>query len=126
MPLTLADQTKPLDHPYCHLQIVSRTALLLTVATLAARRLLTNAGYDATTVEFWWNRFGASRGLWEVTATPPDPFEFWADIELGVTNSQAWRATAAAPSLRSWRIANPEAAHDFGGLELAGIWGLIP
>lgn len=126
MPLRLADQAKPLDHPDCHLQIISRTALLLSIATLAARRLLVNAGYSATTVEFWWNRYGATRGLWEVTPTAPDPFELWADIELSLTNSQAWRATAVAPSLRSWRAANPQAAHDFGGMELAGIWGLIP
>ncbi|HEX9466462.1 MAG TPA: hypothetical protein VGB82_28025 [Alphaproteobacteria bacterium] len=124
----LAEQPGSVDDPRCHLQIISRAALLLYVATGAARRLLTEATYDRNTIQFWWRQHGQRRGLWDDAQSPADPLELWADIEPSLDAAHAWRNSpgAATASIRTWRRTHAAVLDDFGGIELAGIWGLIP
>src|ERR1041385_7702516 len=54
VPIDEAHRQSEIDSPRCHLQVISRGALLLFVATAAARRLLVNASYNTNTLAFWW------------------------------------------------------------------------
>jgi len=128
MPLRLAEEHASVEDPTCHLRIISRAALLLFVASAAARRLLVNAAYSPGDIFFWWGRHGEDRALWDIGSAPADPQDLWADIAQAISDSSAWRVSnlGAAASLRAWRRDRPTAVVDFGGLELVGIWALLP
>ncbi|MBL8078896.1 MAG: hypothetical protein JNM55_13105 [Anaerolineales bacterium] len=127
-PIRLAEHWAPVDDPTCHLRIISRAALLLFVASSAARRLLSNAGYTSNDVRFWWARHGDDRGLWNTGSIPNDPQDLWADIAQAISDSAQWRGgnSMTTASLRDWRTNQSSALADFGGFELAGIWALMP
>jgi len=127
-PFELAERARDVDDPHCHLSIISRAALLLFLSTSAARRLLVNAAYERETVAFWWKRHGSARVLWDIDHEPVDPLDLWADIEASLKEAQLWRSGSGpgGGTLRAWRRAQPGVLDDFGSLELAGIWGLLP
>lgn len=128
LPLELANKESAIEDSRCHLQILSRAALLLFVATSAARRLLTNGEYTAEALAFWWNRFGEDRGLWSIGSAPEDPLECWADILRSLEDSDSWclENPVGTSSLRHWRRRSGTALDDLGAFELVGIWGLMP
>jgi hypothetical protein len=127
-PFTLAEKASTIDQKDCHLQIISRAALLLSLATGASRRLFAQAGYDADTLAYWWKRHGIARGMWGPNSVPDDPLDTWQDILEVLNNSTDWRTANAAnsPSLDEFRATQSKAICSLGGLELAAIWGLIP
>jgi hypothetical protein len=57
-PIALADNSTGIEEPNCHLRIISRAALLLFVASGAARVQLQRAGFTSETISFWW------RAIW--------------------------------------------------------------
>jgi hypothetical protein len=126
-PFVFAEQQGKIDGPHCHLNVISRAALLLFLATYVARRLLFNASYAHDTIAFWWEQHGVARGLWE-DIRQTDLFDLWSDIQSSLTAARAWRLSPEANhvSLRYWRRAQQSVLEDFGSLELVGIWGLIP
>jgi len=128
IPLQEANKQSPVDDPRCHIQILSRAALLLFVATSSVRRLLTNAAYTQTDLSFWWRSVGLERGLWDTGSSPADPLDLWADILVALTDSSEWRANnpSGSVSLRDWRRADMPERDYLGAFELVGIWGLLP
>jgi len=128
LPLSLAEQQSAVEDPMCHLQVISRAALLLFVATASARSLLTQAEFTSETLAFWWKRHGEERAIWGLGQSPEDLFSVWADIDNQRQASANWRSAKgqSAISLRDWRRDNPGITDDFGSVELIGIWGLIP
>jgi hypothetical protein len=127
IPIRMAVGSHVVEDPQCHLSVIARATLLLFLATSIARRLLINGGYVGTDIAFWWERYGRDRGLWESTGTPTDPLDLWADVLLSITESETWRAAnSGASSIRSWRRAQSAALDTLGGVELIGVWGLLP
>ncbi len=128
IPLRLAEEWVPVEDPTCHLRIISRAALLLFIASAAARRLLSNAAYTSDDIRFWWSRHGEDRALWNIGSVPNDPQDLWADIAQAINDSAAWRGNHSSngTSLREWRQSQSGALLDFGGFELVGIWALMP
>jgi hypothetical protein len=128
IPLQEANKQSPIDDPRCHIQILSRAALLLFVATSSVRRLLANAAYTQTDLSFWWRSVGLERGLWDSGGSPADPLDLWADILVALTDSSEWRANnpSGSVSLRDWRRADMPERDYLGAFELVGIWGLLP
>jgi len=128
LPLKFAHQTSRIEDPNCHLQIISRAALLLFLATSASRVHLTKASYSPQTIAFWWSQHGERRGLWDAGDCPTNPLDLWADIEGALDDARTWMkdAGAGSTSMRSWRRDQSLVLNDLGGLELAGVWGLIP
>lgn len=128
LPLREANKQSQIDNPRCHMQILSRAALLLFVATGAVRGLLANATYTPSNLSFWWRSIGEDRGLWSAGGSPPDPLDLWADILVAVTDSSEWRARnpSGSVSLRDWRRAEMPERDYLGAFELVGIWGLLP
>lgn len=117
-----------LEDSRCHLQIIARATLLLYFATSAARRLLRNGGFSAELLSFWWRGHGLARGLWDETNNPDNPLDLWADVEARIADSAAWRQSRAGSptSFKLLRESQGAVLNEFGALELAGIWVLLP
>jgi len=127
-PLRLAERRVSVEDPTCHQRIISRAALLLFIASAAARRLFSNAAYSSDDVRFWWGRHGEDRGLWNIDSVPDNPQDLWADIAEAIRDSAAWRTSNSSnsASLHEWRQSQTGALVNFGGFELVGIWALMP
>lgn len=128
LPLKFAQKVCRIEDPHCHLGIISRAALLLFLASSSARSHLKKASYTAKTISFWWSRQGERRGFWDLGALPNDPLDLWADIEIALDEARAWmvKVGTSSTSMRNWRRDQSLVINDLGGLELAGVWGLIP
>lgn len=108
--------------------VMSRAVLLLRVATGSAHALLNRAGFDATTLSFWWQKLGEARGLWKPGAPPASLSDLWADIEDGLQEIEEISADNPA----TFDTINGVAFGIFGRLnvlashERVGLWGLCP
>lgn len=125
-PLNLAEGESEIEEPGCQLEVISRAALLLYVATGSTRALLRTGLYSNDILSFWWHRHGLSHGLWQ-GAPPGDPFDIWADVALTLDDATSWRGGATANvSLHECRRGVPICIDQFGAFDLVAIWGLLP
>jgi hypothetical protein len=116
-----------INSPKCHLQVIARASILLAVATAAIRHELVTAGYTAAHLQFWWERIGRSRGLWDTAASPPVLTDAWADVRDRIDETAQWRsANPGAPSMNRWRRAQTAAVELLGAFELVAMWALMP
>lgn len=123
-PLFYAEETAPIEDSTCHLRMISRAALLLFVASGAARQLLTKAGYSVDTIAFWWKQHGEERGLWSPNKFPDDPLDAWADVAESI-EKLILQGSQGSTSLHELM----QSQHGFsklGAFELVGIWSLLP
>jgi len=131
LPLQEAAKKDPIDHERHHLQVISRAALLLRVATGSARLLLMNAGIKTNSLTFWSAPFGKNRALWEQNPTETgNTNDIWTDIEEPLDGIAEWlqhSCSQQAMSLRSWRMDGSQmpAIVELGGCELIGMWGML-
>jgi hypothetical protein len=126
MPLALAESRSAIDGPRCHIEVISRAALLLFVASASARTLLAETQYSSSDLMFWWAEDGARRGMWLRNSVPSSLADLWADVAERIAESAAWRAgePAGSSSLRDWRQQHLGAVDCLGCFELVGMWGL--
>jgi hypothetical protein len=124
--LSQAKQTELIDTPKQHLQMISRAALLLRVATAANWRLLQETHVSGADVRFWWSVMGDERGLWAKANQPTDMTDLWADAEAAVRNITAWRKTTAVADrdFVRWRQERSYDISVLGGCERIALWGL--
>lgn len=81
------------DHAEHHIQVISRAALFLRLATGLAFECLSNAGINKTELNFWWSRLGFEHGIWCAGQEPADLTDLWADIQEEVAALQEFTAT---------------------------------
>ena len=126
LPLTLADQLSDIESTDCSLQVMSRAALLLFLATGSTRKHLVDAGYSPQMLEFFWRRICEVRFAGPAASLPDDPIDMWRDIADRISEAKTW-SDAAAPdtSLGEWRKIQPGVANQIVGFELAAVWGLV-
>jgi hypothetical protein len=74
-----------------HFAIISRATLLLPLASGATAKLFRDAGINGQSIEFWWQRLGQGRGLWEGTKEVDDLVDLWADIEAMLASVDAFQ-----------------------------------
>ncbi len=124
--LSEARQTNSTDAPRQHLQMISRAALLLRVATAANSRLLQETHVSGTDIKFWWSAMGEERGLWMKTKQPTDLNDLWADAEAAVKSIADWRTktTPADRTFVQWRREHSEDISVLGSCERIALWGL--
>jgi hypothetical protein len=127
LPLEYGDKKSLLEDSYCHLQVISRAALLLFLSTLASRKLLVNAAISKDTLSFWWKHHGVERALWKNGNLPNDPLDLWKDIDTAIADSRTWRNLnpSGSVSIRDWREDQSNALNNLGGFELIGMLGLL-
>lgn len=126
LPLGFAAQSSEVEETNCSLQVISRAALLLFLATGSTRKHFIDAGYSADMLEFFWKRLCDVRFIGPANAIPDDPIDLWRDIEDHITEVKNWSANATpGASLGEWRKVQPDVANQIVGLELAAVWGLV-
>jgi hypothetical protein len=116
----------PVGHPRQHLQVLSRAALLLRIATGACSALLKDVGISRSSLKFWWSDFGSERGIWE-TAEEPDEFaDMWDEVEQAITSIRDWEkdVPAAEKSISRWHRERSYPISVLGGCERIALWGL--
>lgn len=125
--LTSASKQSGLDSVSCHLEVLSRASLLLSVATEASRRLLAAGSLDKELLRFWWERQGVERGLWTPRAVPDDPLDSWVDVGDALLATEEWTSTALPDtSFRDARLSLADNLSTLGAFEAVGMWGLVP
>lgn len=109
-----------------HLEVMARAFLLLVVATFSCADLLASAKYGRRRLAFWWQRYGAERGLWSRTSPPAQFQDLWGEVRNALDDVQQWtsRQRAASPSIAMWRnrLAVPLAT--LASPERIALWGL--
>jgi hypothetical protein len=124
--LSEARQTDQMDAPRQHLQMISRAALLLRVATAANSRLMREAQVSSADVEFWWSAMGEERGLWMKTKRPTNLADLWADVDAAVKNMTEWmtKTAQADRGFVQWRQDRSYDISVLGSCERIALWGL--
>lgn len=122
-----AETQSRVEDSRCHLQVISRAVLLLSLATVAVRRLLAAAGYTRQDLRFWWLRYSVDRGLCEQGITLDNPLDLWADVREGLSDLQDWQTSnGPGQSLRKWRRDQSHILEMLGAFELIAVWGIVP
>lgn len=109
-----------IDH---HLHVMSRATLLLAIASKAARSTVQDATIGSTDTQFWWELLGADRGLWSDDQVPPDPLDFWGDVQVELDDVRVWLDSGG--DQRSSLITEcPRSVARLSQLEVVGLWGI--
>lgn len=121
-----ARQADSIDAARQHLQMISRAALLLRVATAANSTLLKESGISASDLKFWWSAVGEERGLWEKTSDPIELRDLWADAEAAIKEIREWSSinSAAGGTFLKWRHDKSSDIALLGNCERIALWGL--
>lgn len=107
------------------MQVMSRAALLLRLATASAQQFLRSAQITQADLAFWWQVFGVERGFWISQGQPGQVSDSWADILAIVTDAEDWCDSAGATSaLLDLRSQRPSTTLSLGSFELVSMWGL--
>ncbi|MBK6728914.1 MAG: hypothetical protein IPG63_17145 [Xanthomonadales bacterium] len=127
VPLDDSQKKSDVDDSRCHLQVLSRAALILFLASASTRRHLAVGGFDSNALSFWWHQFGVQRGLWPLGGEPDDSLDFWSEVTDSLDEIRAWRTSQPADftlHTASRSIATPMRC--LAGFEIGSIWGLLP
>src|SRR5262249_27219389 len=81
MLLGYAGRTDDPSTPDHHLQVISRAALLLRLASGASEKLFDFAQIKRAQLTFWSSQYGLARGLWSDPEQPEDMLDLWQDVE---------------------------------------------
>jgi hypothetical protein len=123
--LKLARGRDSVMHPNHHLQVISRAALLLRIASGACAGLLTNGGTTLANMSFWWCELGEARGYWERSSRPGDVTDLWADVQQALEQIKSKHSEVpnrATLQRRRQGVSNEIAI--LGECERIGLWGI--
>jgi hypothetical protein len=123
--LKLARSKDPVTHSKHHLQVISRAALLLRIASGACANLLKNGGTPFADMNFWWFELGEARGYWERKSRPADVTDLWADIEQALDHLKSKHP--AIPNRATLQRRRQEFVGEIavlGECERIGLWGI--
>jgi len=79
-PLDQAEKESSISSSSFPIEMLSRAALLLRVATGSCSQHMDEVGFGWDSLRFWLDTMGASRGLWEQGSYPESPIDLWADV----------------------------------------------
>ena len=124
-----ADTNAPPTDVRHHVQVLSRAALLLRIATGSCASLISSAFYSSTDLEFWWRPFGYDLGLWEDQhepgTAPGDITDLWEGVQDALDDLAQWQ-TAQKASLAQLRSQQAKSLWRLAECERIALWGLIP
>jgi len=80
----------PANGQYKPLSIISRAFLLLRLSTCVLENSLIYAGYNSSTLEFWWKDLGVKNCLWEVGNEPSQTADLWSDIGVLIADIESY------------------------------------
>lgn len=122
--IRLAEQEDMPSQPTHHMQVMSRAAILLRLATGSVARLFRTAGVSLQSSEWWWTIEGLNRGLWETRPDIEDLVDLWLDIDQGIAGLREWIDDAQNPSYRSLSDLHSKSLMRSTALEALALIGL--
>jgi hypothetical protein len=126
-PLAYCQNTGDVEDARCHLQVLSRAALLLFLASASTRKHLIAGGFDSNALAFWWHQLGVQRGLWSPGGEPDDSLDFWGEVTETLDEVRAWRTAQPADFSLYEANRNIEGPmRRLSALDIGSVWGLLP
>lgn len=122
--IQLASSRSELSDPKHHMQVMSRAALLLRVATGSSDALFQGANLDKTKLAFWTDYFGQTRGLWRENARPESMLDLWTDIQNALDALKNWTATNDESDLYTLRHDPAVPVQILCECERVALWGI--
>jgi len=116
----------PIGDPKHHVQVLSRAALLLRIATGSCSQLIRQAGFTRSDLEFWWKPLGEALGLWGSGEEPSELTDLWADVQTALQETEAWESAnrGGTTSFAKLRRQLPTPLLILAGCERIALWGL--
>ena len=108
------------------LAVISRSVLLLRVASGATSALLKRSGYDANSISFWWMNLGQSRGFWNTAPDADNLADLWADVDTALDDVSNFQSEYAQPGMSFFDVCS-QLKHtlvDLSGHERVAIWSI--
>ncbi|WP_156936633.1 hypothetical protein [Chelativorans sp. J32] len=107
--------------------VISRSTLLLRIATGATHQLFENAGVASQSIDFWRSDLGRSRGFWDANSRPEAMSDLWSDVVDAVTELAPFydEIPAADRTLRNLAVQFGAYIVPFGGFERVALWGVL-
>ncbi|WP_347506226.1 hypothetical protein [Pseudomonas anguilliseptica] len=127
--MKLARTRSPVQAPLQYQEVMSRTYLLLRLATASVSSLLRQASLNADDLGFWWVKTCEASGLWDSTlglATAEEVKDLWADTSLSLDEFSECIADNPAGA-DSWFFFNASISKDLENLsrvEKVALWGI--
>jgi len=120
-----AEQSSPVDDAEDHLQVIARAALLLRVASGAARRLLTKAALSLPDYEWWVRQMAANRALaLEDAETLVRPEELWGDVGAAIEELDRMMPAGETDTYVEMGGGGSRELALLGGCERIALWGI--
>lgn len=104
---------------------ISRSLMLLRLATGVTRSNLANAGLPLPSgLAFWADTMGVDRGLWDVNDGPADLMDLWSDIDVELQDLGAIMANGGPDTYRRWSSDLPGNQLTLATTERAALWAI--
>jgi hypothetical protein len=127
--MKLARSRSAVQEPLQYQEVMSRTYLLLRLATASVSSLLRQASLSADDLGFWWVKTSEDSGLWDSAlglATSEEVKDLWADTYLSLGEFSECIADNPS-SADSWFFFNATISKDLENLsrvEKLALWGI--
>nr|AMK59629.1 hypothetical protein ZZM4_0149 [uncultured bacterium UPO78] len=127
--MKLARARSSVQDPLQYQEVMSRTYLLLRLATASVSSLLRQASLSADDLGFWWVKTSEISGLWDSAlglTTAEEVKDLWADTSLSLDEFSECIAGNPA-SADSWFFFNANISKDLESLsrvEKVALWGI--
>ena len=84
IPFEIASEQSGSDAPSFPIEMLSRAALLLRIATGSCGLHLADIGANWESLKFWLDNQGTRRGFWKPGDYPDDPIDLWTNIDEAI------------------------------------------
>jgi len=120
-----ASSDSSIDQETHHLEVTSRAALLLRVATGSAAEFIGRDGTSREDIKYWWEDFGVDRGFWRESDEMDSLDDLYEDITEALDLSQAWRH-GADKSRMNLLAGFPRSVSILTQCERIALWSMAP
>jgi len=123
--ITFASADSPTSKSQHHMEVMSRAANLLVLATTSARKLLIEARAPLDEISFWWQSLGFERGIWATAPATAELQDLWDDVNDQLVTVEDWLdRDDISHSSAQLRLDNPTIYSQLAYLELPALWGM--
>jgi len=106
--------------------IISRAVLLLRAASGSTSHLFQAANHSIDSFKFWWEKFGASRGLWIGKRDASELLDLWSDIRDSLTEIDDFQNRYSKNDQTLFRLGEDlaKAVAALGSCERVALWSM--
>ena len=126
-PLDQAEKESPISCSSFPIEMLSRAALLLRVATGSCSLHITDVDFGWDSLEFWLDSIGTRRGFWKPGSYPEASVDLWADVSEATDELEEARNTHVRVSSDVYTFPSPPHGDSLLKLEECeriALWGI--